>query len=135
MVIDTQKAVLFSGTILENLSLDRDVSIEEVRSVCRLVGLDDEITSMAQGYDTRLGSDGSPLSGGQKRRLAFARTLLRKADIYIFDEPTAGVDPDNVRLMISLLRHLSREKLVIVITHDPILSQAADSITRLEGTL
>ncbi len=109
--------------------------MEEVRKVCRLVGMDDEITSMAQGYDTKLGGDGSPLSGGQKRRLAFARTLLRKADIYIFDEPTTGVDPDNVRLMIDVLQKLSKKKLVIVITHDPMLIKSADTITRLEGAL
>ncbi|MBR6764226.1 MAG: ABC transporter ATP-binding protein, partial [Clostridia bacterium] len=135
MVIDTQKAVLFSATIFDNIALGGNLSTEEVRSVCRLVGLDDEISSMAQGYDTKLGGDGSPLSGGQKRRLAFARTLLRKADIYIFDEPTAGVDPDNVHLMIDVLQQLSKKKLVIVITHDPILIKSADTITRLEGAL
>ncbi|MBQ2749626.1 MAG: ABC transporter ATP-binding protein [Clostridia bacterium] len=135
MVIDTQKAVLFSATIFDNIALGGKLSTEEVRSVCRLVGLDDEISSMAQGYDTKLGGDGSPLSGGQKRRLAFARTLLRKADIYIFDEPTAGVDPDNVRLMIDVLQKLSKKKLVIVITHDPVLIKSADTVTRLEGAL
>lgn len=133
MAVDTQKTILFADTIYNNLTLGQDMSMEKVRSACCAVGLDDEITSMSDGYDTQLGADGKPLSGGQKRRLCVARTLLRESDIYIFDEPTAGVDSANMGVMIDALQRLAREKLVIIITHEQRLITAADTITRLEA--
>ena len=133
MIIDTQKSILFADTIYQNLTLGREIPSEKVRNICSCVGLDDEIMSMVDGYDTKLGIDGNPLSGGQKRRLCVARALLQESDIYIFDEPTAGVDQANRVLMIEAFRVLAREKLVLVISHDHELINAADTITQLEA--
>ena len=133
MIIDTQKSILFAETIYQNLTLGREIPREKVQNICSCVGLDDEIMSMVDGYDTKLGIDGNPLSGGQKRRLCVARALLQESDIYIFDEPTAGVDQANRVLMIEAFRVLAREKLVLVISHDHELINAADTITQLEA--
>ena len=133
ITVDTQKTVLFADTVYHNLTLGQKLPLEKVRKACRCVGLDDEIMAMSEQYDTKLGADGNPLSGGQKRRLCVARTLLRESNIYIFDEPTAAVDPANIDVMTDTLRNLSREKLVIVITHEQALIETADTVTRLEA--
>lgn len=70
----------------------------------------------------------SKLSGGQKQRLAIARALAKETDIIVADEPTGNLDDDNGKLVLELLKNLSRDKLVIVVTHN--LSQIEPFITR-----
>ena len=73
------------------------------------------------------------MSGGQKRRLAIVSALIRRSEIYIFDEPTAGVDDDNSALIFKKFEALAKNALVIVITHDPKLISKAKSVVRLEA--
>ncbi len=80
--------------------------------------LNTDIQKMKKGYDTLLQEKGAPLSGGQKKRIVFIRSILRKANIYIFDEPTANVDSINSKKMMNHISKLAAKSLVIVITHD-----------------
>lgn len=131
IVIDPQKTAMISDSIRNNLTLGYDVSSSKIASVCSLVGIYDDIQDLPNGFDTQLGSDGTPLSGGQKRRLCIARALLKEAPIYLFDEPTVGIDPEHIELVINALKELSQRCLVIVVTHEPLLIQAADSVTNV----
>ena len=131
IVIDPQKTIMMADTVLNNITLGSPVNFDQVETVCSLVGIRDEILKLPEGFHTQLGSDGTPLSGGQKRRLCIARAMLKKAPIYLFDEPTVGIAPDQSKLVIKALKQLSQNNLVLVITHDPLLIQAADNVTDL----
>lgn len=128
LVFDSQEIVLFEDTILGNLTRNIPMDIVDVHHVCESVGIHSEILNMEKGYETFLKSGGDPLSGGQKRRLCLARSLLRKAQIYIFDEPTTGVDEKCIEIIVNTLIGLSKEHLVIVVSHEPMLIQAAEKI-------
>lgn len=134
IIIDTQQTLLFPGTVRYNLTRGLPIGEQKIASACRAVGIDQEIHRLSDGYETLLGADGSPLSGGQKRRLCLARTLLREGCIYLFDEPTTGVDPAHIHLLIQMLGDLAKEKLVIVLTHEPLLIQAADTVTEWKAS-
>ena len=129
VVIHTQEAVLFSDTIIGNLRAGKEIAAERIRQVCKQVGINEDICSLPQGYETILLPDGAPLSGGQKQRLCLARSLLREAETYIFDEPTVGLDIEHVKIVIRAIRELVLNHYILVITHDPLLIEAADSIT------
>ena len=78
-------------TIAENIAYGKDIATQEVIiNVAKQVNLHDFILSSPNGYNTRLGSSGSQLSGGQRRRIAIARVLLRNSKILILDEATSA---------------------------------------------
>lgn len=129
IVIHTQEAVLFSDTIIGNLRAGKEITIERIHQICKQAGIDEDICSLPQGYETVLLPDGAPLSGGQKQRLCLARSLLREAETYVFDEPTVGLDIEHVKIVIKAIRDLALNHYILIITHDPLLIEAADSIT------
>ena len=71
------------------------------------------------------------LSGGQKQRISFARTLLRDAPVMIFDEPSAALDDARCAQMHAMLEELSREKIVLLITHDARMLRETDDVLEL----
>lgn len=114
-----QDTVLFGDTIRENLLLGRpEATDEELMEACRQAGAEEIVAALPEGLDARLGSQGVGLSGGQRRRLALARTLLRRAPIVIVDEPFAGLDRAGVAVVHGSLARLASEAIVIVISHE-----------------
>ena len=88
-----QTPYLFAATIRQNLRMAApEASQDEIEEACRKAGLDDFIAGLPEGYDTFVGENGRQLSGGQIRRLALARALLKKAPCLILDEPGEGLD-------------------------------------------
>lgn len=80
---------------------------------------------MPEGYETELGEDGAGLSGGQKRRLALARAILRDAPIVILDEPTVGLDAASEQRVVEALARLTQGRTTILVTYQ--LKTAMDS--------
>ena len=130
----TQDTVLLPATILENLRFGAPEATEgQIQSVCEALGIHKEIEALPEKYNTLLRDLGEPLSLGQRKRIALARTLLKNAYIYIFDEPSAGLDMQNTLRLKKTFDTLSKDRIVIVITHDAVLLDECGNKIRMEG--
>jgi len=108
----------FNDTIYNNLKLaNENISECDIEEVCKKVDIDDDISSLSDGYYTLMGESGSNFSSGQKQKLSIARSLLRKSRIYVYDESTANLDGKSEKLIIELLLELSKNSIVIFISH------------------
>jgi len=113
-----QEPMLFTGTLGENLTLGHTGSTtEELLDACHKAGLLEMVRELPLGLDTEVGSGRHMLSGGQLRRMAIARALLRKPGIMLLDEPTAGLDKLRSEQVLETLRRISRETTVIMVSH------------------
>ncbi len=120
IAVAAQQVHMFNATIRDNLLLARpDAQQEEIEAACRTAMIHGFISEQPAAYDTVTGETGVRLSGGQARRLAVARALLKDAPALILDEPTEGLDPDTAsHLMNNLLAHVrERGQSLLVITH------------------
>ncbi|UQZ81287.1 putative ABC transporter ATP-binding protein [Paenibacillus konkukensis] len=111
-----QKAVLFTGTIQENIRYGKeDASDEEVRRAAEVAQAASFIADKETGYDTPISQGGTNLSGGQKQRLAIARALVRKPDIYVFDDSFSALDyKTDANLRAALKRETGQASVIIV---------------------
>ena len=113
-----QNPFLFNLSIIENFQIVKsDVSLEEVRKVCRQAYLDDYIMSLPKQYDTIIGEGGVNLSGGQKQRLAIARTLLLNTKIILFDEATSALDNESQEYIKKTIDNLVHDHTIIIVAH------------------
>ncbi|HMN21082.1 MAG TPA: ABC transporter ATP-binding protein/permease [Ottowia sp.] len=113
-----QDTVLFNDTIAYNIRYGRpDASDEAVQAAARAAHIHDFIVSTPLGYDTVVGERGLKLSGGEKQRVAIARTLLKDPPVLIFDEATSALDSANERAIQAELRSAAHGKTTLVIAH------------------
>lgn len=127
-----QENILLAGTVMENLLLCQPTAThEQATAACQKADIHETILSLPDGYDTYLTENGGVLSGGQKQRISFARTLLRDAPVMIFDEPSAALDDARCAQMHAMLEELSREKIVLLITHDARMLRETDDVLEL----
>jgi ATP-binding cassette, subfamily B, bacterial len=129
-----QETLLFDASVRENIAFGRpDASDAEIEASARAAGAHEFVPALPEGYDTRIGQRGRRLSGGQRRRLEIARTLLRNAPVVVLDEPTAGLDAEAAEHLVEPLGALLRGRSALLITHDERLLRCADRVLRLEG--
>ncbi len=113
-----QQVFLFSGTIRDNLLMARpQATLQQIEEACRMAQLDRFLAGLPDGLDTPIGEGGLRLSGGERRRLALARALLKDAPVFIFDEPTADLDVETEAAIWQMIAELPAEKTVLVISH------------------
>jgi ATP-binding cassette, subfamily B, heavy metal transporter len=113
-----QDTVLFNDTVEYNIAYGRPgASRAEVEQAARSAHIHDFIASTPKGYDTMVGERGLKLSGGEKQRVAIARTLLKDPPILVFDEATSALDSANERAIQEELRSAARNKTALVIAH------------------
>ena len=131
--IALQEAVLFTGTLRENIRYGRpDASQEEVEAAAQAAQAEEFILSTSKGYDTMVEERGGNLSGGQKQRIAIARALLLKPSILILDDSTSAVDVDTeARIQEALLR-LHSQCTVFIVAQRISTVLAADKILVLD---
>ena len=129
-----QKVHFFDESIAYNLKyFNPDAQDKELWDACKRAGLDKDIERLSDGLRHKIGQDGSKLSGGQQQRLALARTFLTDTPIIIMDEPTTGLDPKLSYKIVKSLKEMSKNKTVIMVTHNPTEIALADRVVVIEN--
>jgi ATP-binding cassette subfamily B protein len=128
-----QDTVLFNDTIRYNIRYGRpDATDAEVEEAARLARIHDFVVSTPDGYETRVGERGLKLSGGEKQRVAIARTILKNPPILVFDEATSALDTRTEREIQANLKELARDRTTLVIAHRLSTVMDADEILVLD---
>jgi ATP-binding cassette, subfamily B, bacterial len=125
----TQESYLFHASIADNLRYARpDATQEEIEAAARAAQIHDKIMEFDEGYDTMVGERGYRLSGGEKQRVAIARTILKDPRVLILDEATSALDTANERLVQAALAPLMEGRTTIAIAHRLSTIRSADVI-------
>jgi ATP-binding cassette, subfamily B, bacterial len=125
---------LMNGTIADNIAFGRhDATRAEVLAAARIALVDEFATRLPDGYETIVGTDGSRLSGGQRRRIALARALVRQAPILLLDEPTTGLDGASEHFVVESIRRAAVGRTCVMVTHRTDLALDFDRVVVLEG--
>jgi ABC-type transport system involved in Fe-S cluster assembly fused permease/ATPase subunit len=128
-----QDTVLFNDTILYNIRYGRpDATDAEVENAAQLAQIDGFIRALPDGYDTMVGERGLKLSGGEKQRVAIARTILKAPPILMLDEATSALDSHTEKEIQDALDRVSRNRTTLVIAHRLSTIVSADNILVLE---
>jgi len=129
-----QDSLLLGTTVAENISYGNlNATREDVLVAAKLAHADEFIQKMPKGYDTVIGGRGATLSGGQQRRIAIARALIRNAPILILDEPMTGLDVESEARVSEGVLRLMEGKTCLLITHDLAAAENVDYVIVLEG--
>jgi ATP-binding cassette subfamily B protein len=113
-----QDTVLFNDSIYYNIAYGKpDATREEIENAARLAQIHDFVTRLPQGYNTKVGERGLKLSGGEKQRVAIARTILKNPRILILDEATSALDTATEQEIGAALRSVARDRTTLVIAH------------------
>ena len=128
-----QDGKIFSDTILNNIVLDDErIDYDQLRKVCRIAQIEDEINAMPKGFETNIGENGRGLSGGQKQRLLIARALYRNPQYLFLDEATNALDTINEKKIVEALNNAFLQRTVIVVAHRLSTIRNADQIVVLD---
>ena len=130
----SQETYLFHASIGDNLRFAcPDASVEQIEAAARAAQIHELIVSLPDGYDTPVGERGYRFSGGEKQRIAIARTVLRNPPVLILDEATSALDTETERAVQFALDELSRGRTTIAIAHRLSTVRDADQILVLDG--
>lgn len=128
-----QAPFIFNLSIFENFKIVKDdVTLDEIRDVCKKAYIDDYIMSLPKQYETIIGEGGINLSGGQKQRLAIARTLLLNTKIILFDEATSALDNESQKYIKKTIDNLVKNHTIIIVAHRLSTIVDADIINIIE---
>ena len=129
-----QDTVLFNDTVHYNIAYGRPgAADQEIKEAARLAAIHDFIASTPDGYETRVGERGLKLSGGEKQRVAIARTMLKRPTVLVFDEATSALDSHTEKEIQAALRAVSVDHTTLVIAHRLSTVVDADEIIVLDN--
>lgn len=129
----TQRTELFADSLRDNLRLAKpEADDAQLLRAIESAGLASYVASLANGLDTRLGEGGLGLSGGEARRLAMARLLLRDTPLWLLDEPTEGLDDSTARDVIERLAAKSADRTLLIATHIRREAEMADRLVSIK---
>ena len=128
-----QEPFLFSQSIASNINFALDYqNYDRIVKVAKWADIHQDIINLNKGYETELGERGVTVSGGQKQRLSIARALIKNPKIYVFDDSLSAVDSETEEKIMTHLKHLSKNKTTIVVTHRVSSAKNADKILVLK---
>jgi ATP-binding cassette subfamily B protein len=129
----SQETYLFHASVRDNLRFARpDATDEEIEEAARAAQIHDKIAELDEGYDTVVGERGFRFSGGEKQRIAIARTILRNPPVLVLDEATSALDVQTERAVELALEQLAEGRTTIVIAHRLSTVRGADQIIVLD---
>ena len=133
VVMVTQEAFLFSGTVAENIAIGRpDATREEMERAAKEIGAHDSISSLPDGYDTDVRKRGGRISAGQRQLVAFARALLADPAVLILDEATSSLDIPGERAVQRAMATVLKGRTAVVIAHRLSTVEIADRVLVME---
>lgn len=123
---------VFSGTVKDNICMSAPFEKNKFDKVCREANIDNLVSAFALGENENINEGGNNLSMGQKQRIAIARALYAETSVIIFDEPTANLDSESVKMFAKTIQSFSKNKICILVTHDNAIASICDEVYRLE---
>jgi ATP-binding cassette subfamily B protein len=130
----SQETYLFHASVRENLRFAKPAATdEEIEAAARAAQIHELVSTLPEGYDTVVGERGYRFSGGEKQRIAIARTILRNPPVLVLDEATSSLDTQTERLVQEALERLSEGRTTIAIAHRLSTVRDADQIVVLDG--
>jgi ATP-binding cassette, subfamily B, bacterial len=130
----SQETYLFHASIRDNLRFARpDATDEEIEEAARAARIHDLVADLPDGYDTMVGERGYRFSGGEKQRMAIARTILRNPPVLVLDEATSALDVETEAMVQEALDRLAEGRTTIAIAHRLSTVRDADQIVVLDG--
>ena len=128
-----QNFFILNTTIIENILLDnKNKDIAKINNLLTSLNLDNFINDKSLSHEYKLGERGSQISGGQKQRLALARSLYKNKKILLLDEFTSSLDKENELLVFKLLNEIKKDKIIIISTHSQDLTQQSDYVYQIK---
>ena len=129
-----QNFFILNTTIIENILLDnKNKDIAKINNLLTSLNLDNFINDKSLSHEYKLGERGSQISGGQKQRLALARSLYKNKKILLLDEFTSSLDKENELLVFKLLNEIKKDKIIIISTHSQDLTQQSDYVYQIKN--
>ena len=131
----SQNNFVFNGSIRDNILLgvnEDEINDSRIIDAIKLAGIDKFIDSLPRKMETVVGDNGHKLSGGQKQRLILARVFCSSNEVLVLDEPTSSLDATNSSLIFNSINTLKKDKIIIVITHDLLLSQSFKKVINMQ---
>lgn len=132
IAVVSQRPILFTGTIRDNLVVTGEPTDADLTAACQAAGILDEIHVLRSGFDSPVSEAGTSLSRGQRQRLALARALLAGRPVLLVDEPTSALDDARADEVVRTLRRVAQDHIVIMIRHRTETLTGADALLRLE---
>lgn len=135
MAYITQQTYIFNETLYENIVMaNRKATKQQVIDAAKKANIHDFITSLPEGYDTKINEMGNNLSDGEKQRIGIARAFLHNAPIILLDEPTSNLDSLNEAMILQSLLKVKSEKLIILVSHRASTMAICDQVIQIEAT-
>ena len=134
-----QNPFLLDGSLLENIGFGIEkekINLRKIKNIIKSTKLEDLINELPNKLYSEIGENGKNISGGQRQRIAIARTLYRDASVIIFDEATNSLDNKTKLEVLEIIKNLSIDKLIIMITHDDdVVKFCQSTITMIDGKI
>lgn len=129
-----QQPTLFNRSIIENILYGNEgYTRDDVLNFLGTLGIREDFEKMDQGLDTKIGKNGSKLSGGQRQLVWCLRVFLRNPDVVVLDEPTASIDEKTKKILHVLLDKIVKTKTVVMISHDPYLMNISTRMIHMKN--
>ena len=123
---------VFCGTVMDNICMNTPFDKDKFERVCKAANIDRLVSGFDLKENENISEGGKNLSMGQRQRIAIARALYAETSVMVFDEPTANLDSESVKLFSEMIQNFSKDKICILVTHDDAIAAICDDVYRLE---